>query len=65
MSGYLHGIDRDLLHKLYYLKEEAQENGNARVTIVAIINALLADALDSTHMDELRQRFCARREDAA
>lgn len=54
---YLDGIDRDLVHKVWMLKEEAKKNGRKKTTIVSILNVLLRDALED--MDALRARFCA------
>lgn len=55
MAGYLNGITRENLHKLWLLKQAARKRGHRSVTIVGLVNALLNEALADT--DELTTRF--------
>ena len=52
---YLNEIDRDLVHTLWEIKEDARKAGR-KLTLRALVNTVLRDALeDTTH---LRARYC-------
>lgn len=60
MAVYLEGIDRDVIHRAWQLREEARANGNRKATLTAILNELLTEALADDHWEDLRRRFCVK-----
>ena len=51
---YLDPIDRDLVHTLWEIKEEARKAGH-KLTLAALVNRVLRDALADT--TALRARY--------
>lgn len=58
---YVEGVDRDLIHRAWVLREEAKRNGK-KATVVGIINSILRDTLTEANMQALKERFCQPKE---
>jgi hypothetical protein len=57
MPEYIEGVDRDLIHRAWVLREEAKRHGK-KATVVGILNAVLRDTLTDANMEALKERFC-------
>lgn len=60
---YLHGVDRTLVNRLWRIKQAAKEAGRKDVSILSVLNDLLAESLPESRVATLTAVYTAPKEE--